>query len=378
MELSVLCENLNRAITIVSRLVSSKSQLPILNNILLATDNGRLRLSATNLETGINYWVGAKVEKEGAITIPARILGEFITSLSSGKASLSCSENILKIVCGGVSATFNGIAAEEFPKIPVLVGEPTLEFNPPVFVEAISKVAFAAATDEGRQVLTGVRWVIGDEGFLLAATDGYRLSVKKIMAGRKTGKKENIDLLIPAKALLEIVRILGEAKEKKAKEEKRSIEMRVTPGENQVIFEIDDVGLVTRLLEGQFPNFEKIIPASSTTKTVIDTSELLKAVRVAAIFARDSANLVKLKAEKDRVTISANAPQVGENTTIIEAKTEGEESEIAFNCRYLLDLLSGASCERVSLETSGSLRPGVFRFVGDDSFLHIIMPVKVQ
>lgn len=378
MKLFVLQENLNKGLTAVCRLVTGKAQLPILNNVLLATDNGRLKLSATNLEMGINFWLGARVDKEGAITVPARMLGEFIASLPGEKVELTLSEGMLKVICGGVEATFNSIAAGEFPTIPVLAGEPTFLLPSDVFRRAVSCTAFAAAADEGRQVLTGVKWIFRGDEFTMAATDGYRLSVKKFRLGKKK-KDEEGELLIPARALLEMVKILGEDRQRKPDpKEKEEVRVRVTPEANQAIFEVNDTGLVTRLLEGQFPNFEKIIPKDSTTKAVLDTVDFLKAIRVAAIFARDSANLVKLKIEKDTLRVSANAPQVGGNVSTIEAKTDGEECEIAFNCRYLLDLLSGATSERVSMETSGPLRPGVFRFVGDDSFLHVIMPVRVQ
>ena len=376
MKLFVLQENLNRGLSVVGRLVAGKTQLPILNNVLLATDKGRLRLSATNLEMGINFWVGAKIEEEGAITVPARMLGEFIASLPGEKVELALSDGVLKAVSGGVEATFNGIAAGEFPAVPVLVGEPTLLLASSIFSQAVSCTAFAAATDEGRQVLTGVKWIFRGDEFIIAATDGYRLSVKKFKT--KT-KREDGELLIPARALQEVVKILEEEKPKKSKtEEKEEVKVRVTPEANQAIFEIGDTGLVTRLLEGQFPNFEKIIPKESATKTTIDTADFLRAVRVAAIFARDSANLVKLKIEKNLLKISSNTPQVGANMSTIEAKTEGEECEIAFNCRYLLDFLSGVAGGRLLLEVNGPLHPGVLKLVGDDSFLHVIMPVRVQ
>lgn len=376
MKLFVLQENLNRGLSAVGRLVAGKAQLPILNNVLLATDKGRLRLSTTNLEMGINFWVGAKIDEEGAITAPARMLGEFVASLPGGKVELTLSGGILKAVSVGVEATFNGIAAGEFPAVPVLVGEPTLLLGSSIFRQAVSCTAFAAATDEGRQALTGVKWIFRGEEFVMAATDGYRLSVKKFKIKRKEGDGE---LLIPARALQEVVKILGEEKPKKPKTgEGEEVRIRVTPEANQAIFEVGDAGLVTRLLEGQFPNFEKIIPKESATKTTIDAADFLKAIRVAAIFARDSANLVKLKIEKSLLRVSANAPQVGENASTIEVKTEGEECEIAFNCRYLLDFLSGVVGERLLLETNGPLRPGVLKLAGDDSFLHVIMPVRVQ
>lgn len=368
MEVSCLQENLNKGLTITSRLITGKAQLPILGNILLATEEGRLRLSATNLEMGINLWLGAKVEKEGKITVPARIFTEFIASLPAEKVELSLSENILKVSCLSFEASFNTLSAAEFPAIPDSLAKPAILLPAEVFSAAVSCVAFAAAQDEGRPTLTGVKWIKGEKSLKMAATDGYRLSVKSLpLAGSLTE-----DLILPAKSLIEAARIAQDAGEGE------EIKMGVTPESNQAIFAWENAVLATRLIEGQFPSFEKIIPPSFLTRLVLEKETLVKSVKIASLFARDSANVIKWKIEKGTLQISANSPQVGENVSTLEAKVEGEDNEIAFNSRYLLDFLQAVSADELIFEMTGPLNPGVFKPVGDDSYLHLIMPVRVQ
>ena len=372
--MKVLClqENLNKALSVVSRLVSTKTQLPALGNILIATEKGRLKLSATDLETGISLWLGAKVEKEGGLTLPARVLTELVASLPAGKIDLEAQEEILHLTCEGYKVTLNGSPAKEFPLPPSSPRKPTFSFSPDFFNEAVAQVAFAAAQDEGRPVLTGVKWVRQDKGVFLVATDGYRLSLKKTPL-----EPESLagDLIVPARTLLEVAHAAQGERQEKGEEE---ITMSLLPGENQASFSFKDMEITTRLIEGEFPDFSKIIPSSFTTKVAIEKEVLLKATRVASIFARDSANIVKWKVEKGRLTVSANSPQVGENASEIEVKTEGEEGEIAFNFRFLLDFLGAVGSEEIIFEMSGALNPGVFKPSDDDSYLHIIMPVRVQ
>lgn len=367
MRVSVLQENLAKGLSIVSRSATTRAQLPILSNILLATEKERLKLSATDLETGINFYLGAKIEEKGAITIPAKVLFEFVSSLPAGKVSLETKGDSLKLSSGNFKAEINGIGAAEFPPIPSFSGKPTLTFEMKTFKEIIDQVAFAAAIDEGRPVLTGVRLTIKNDKLVLAATDGYRLSVKKLKNLLKTkGLKKT--LIIPARTLQEVVRIKEEGKVKILLMEKG----------NQVIFGLEDTEVVTRLIEGEFPPFEKIIPREKKTSLVVDREEMMKAVKIAAIFARETANIVKFKISNDKLQISANAPQVGRNESLVEAKIEGGENKIAFNFRYLLDFLNAVAVEEIVLEMTGPLNPGVFKPKGDSSYLHIIMPVRVQ
>lgn len=371
MKTSCLQENLNKGLTILNRIISSKTQLPILGNILLATDQNRLRLSATNLETSINFWLGAKNDQEGKITVPAKTLAELIASFPAEKVSLEGKADVLKISCGAHKASLNGLSANEFPPFFISKQKPEFSFPRELFLQAILRTAFAAAQDEGRPVLTGIKWSQDKEGLFLAATDGYRLSLQRTPL--VVGKWEK-DLIIPARALLETAHIAQE----KEGEGKEGVKIFLAKEENQISFSFDNVEIMTRLIEGEFPDFSKIIPQSFATRVVLDREALLGAMRIAAIFARGSANIVKWKIGKGKITFLANTPQVGEESSELEAKTEGEEGEIAFNFRYLLDFLNVIKSEEVVFEMSGPLNPGVFKPVGDDSLLHIIMPVRVQ
>ncbi len=374
MKLSVLQENLARGLATVSRSVASRAQLPVLSNILLTTDQGRLKLSATNLETGINHWLGAKVEKEGAISIPAKILAESVASLPTEKVELEARENNLLVNCGQYQAEFNGLAATEFPKIPSVKGKPDLSFASDSLTRAINQVAFAAAQDEGRPVLTGVLLLVKGKDLILAATDGYRLSLKKIPTtkGITESKELKKGLIIPSRTLTELARATGE------KEQEKNIGLTITERANQVIFSTPDTEIVSRLIEGKYPDYEKIIPNKGKTNLMIDVVELIRAVRAAAIFAREAANIIRFQIDKKGLEITANTAQVGRNRVRLEAKVKGVGSKIAFNSRYLLDFLGTIESEQINLEISGSLNPGVFTVKGDQSYLHIIMPVRVQ
>ena len=377
MKVQVLQENLIKALNTACRLISAKAQLPVLANILIATEENRLKIASTNLEMGATIWIGAKIEKEGAITLPSRILQEFISSLPAEKIDLEVKENIASLTCGLNKALFNGIAASEFPVLPKSEKK-VFVFPGPIFLEAISQVAFASASDEGRPILTGVSVKTDGKLLTFAATDGYRLSVKKIELEKvaiEESKKEKVkSLVIPAKSLIEVGRILTEQQ----KQEKNLVEMGLTKDENQAVFTFPDIELSTRLLEGEFPDYEKIIPTEYTSKIFLDKEELNQAVKIASIFARDSANIVRLKFTEGKLTISANSPQVGENTSEIGAKIEGEGGEIAFNYRFLLDFLNSVTAGEVVFEMTGPLNPGVFKVKDDPSLIHIIMPVRLQ
>lgn len=373
MKLSILQENLNYGLNVVSRVVSNKAQLPILNNILLTTDKGRLKLSATNLETGINFWLGAKIEKEGAISIPAKIIAEYVACLSSEKINLEIKENSLWVSDSSSQASFIGLPASEFPIVPTLKEKPEISLKSKELFLAIPQVAFAAAQDEGRPVLTGVLIQNREEGLVLVATDGYRLSLKRLSGFQEIQQIAEFQkgLLIPAKTLIEAEKIINKGEEK-------TLSLTITPENNQIIFSTPEVEIISRLIEGKFPDFAKIIPQKKTTKVVVDTQSLFQAVRTAAIFARESANIIKFKIQDSKLKVMSNAPQTGDNIIEIEAKTEGKEEKIAFNSRYLLDFLNSANSELINFEMTDSLSPGVFTPINDKSYLHIIMPVRVQ
>jgi len=369
MKLIVLQENLSKAVGIAEKFTSTKTQLPILANICLKTEKERLKIQATNLEVGLSLWLGAQIKNKGEITIPARVFSEFINSLPKEKVHLELKDKILTVSCGSFSADFTGISAEEFPPLPT-VGEKKPELNLPfsLFLPAMEKVCFAAAHDEGRPVLTGVKLEPKEKKLVLVATDGYRLSIQEIEKGKMEIPSA---LIIPARSLLEILRLASGSEEEE-------IGLSFTEKGNQIIFSLLDTEIVTRLIEGEFPEYQKIIPDSFSTQVKLEKEAFLRALKVAAIFARDSANIVRFKIEENSLTISANSPQIGKNKTKIEAGVRGKESRIAFNVRFLLEFLSKISEEEIIFEMSNSLNPGVFKIAKDPSYLHIIMPVRVQ
>lgn len=372
MKVSLLQENLNKAISIVSRTISNRAQLPILANILMITEPGKLKLATTNLETGISVWQSAKVDQKGKTTIPAKIFSELVATLPQETVNLELEQEKLKVGCGSFKAVVNGLSADEFPPIPSLktsAGKGEIRLKKELIKEAIEQAAVAAGIDDSRPVFTGIKLEICPTGLRLAATDGYRLSVKTVNDFKLSTVKKT--LIVPARALLELARSLDF-------DSSDELVLAPTDEEKQLIFSLPNLEIVSRLLEGEFPDFDKIVPKSSGTKIEVDTGELRQAVKAAAVFARDSANIVKFKINSKGLTISANAPQVGENEVGVEAKKTGDDCEIAFNSRYLLEMLAVVKAKTLSLECSGPLAPGLFKIPGDSSWLHIIMPVRVQ
>jgi DNA polymerase-3 subunit beta len=382
MKVSCLQENLAKGLAIVGRAVASRSTLPVLANILLATDQGRLKLAATNLELGITCWIGAKVEEEGATTVPARLLGEFVNSLPNDKIDLALTvrTQTLHLACQRYVANIKGIDAEEFPLIPTVADTPTVALEPDLLREMIGQVAFAAAADDSRPVLAGVLMSFRDNSLTLAAADGFRLSVRTATieppAAGSLAALAGLDVIVPARAMQEVARIAAEGKD--------PVEVTVTPNKNQVLFHMSNVDLVSRLVEGAFPNYQQIIPKEYKTRAVLSTSDFLKATKIASFFARDAANIVRLNVipgEEElvpgRVTVAATAAEVGDNLNEIDAVVEGQPLQIAFNARYLTDVLSVLTTAQVGLEASTSSSPGVVRPVGVEGFTHVLMPMHV-
>jgi len=367
MIINILQENLLAALSRIARIVPVKPQLPIVQNVLLSTEEKRLKVVATSLDITETVWVGSKVEKEGGICVSARLLLEFVSSLPKGTVRLAEKDGGLIVQCGGFRAVIPGIPANEFPPVSVLEKQHETVMEKGGILDAIERVVFSAATDEGRPLLTGVRIIQKEGETVFAATDGYRLSVKRVSL--KT--KEGLDLLVPGRALSEVVKTCFEEKEVK------EISM-IKPAEGQVAFVIGDTEIQTRLIDGDYPNFEKIIPTKHNTRLLVEKEVLARAIKSAAIFARDSANIIRFHIENQTFTVSANTPQVGEDEVVVEAKIDGEGGDIAFNSRFLLDFLANYKEGEVLFEMTGSLNPGVFRPPKDDSYLHIIMPVRVQ
>lgn len=377
MKLSCLQENLKRGLATVSHAVAGKSTLPVLSNVLLSTDGGRLRLAATNLEVGITHWIGAKVEEEGAVTIPAKLLSDVVNSLPNDKVTLTLDPRTqtVKVECARFTSNIKGIEAEEFPTIPTFSDrEPTISLPPDLLRDAIEKVAFAAAADETRAVLIGVLVRLRGSTILFAAADGFRLATRTLTLPEPVAEPQ--EFIVPARALSELARIIGDTD--------NPIAITLTPGGGQALFHTETTELVSRLIEGKFPDFERIIPSQYTTRTVLDTAELSKAVKLASFFATASQNVVKLTMEPGgelgpgRLVISANAAEVGDNTGELDGLINGDGGQIALNVRYLSEALAAMKTAQVALETQTPQSPGVFKPVGQDGYVHIIMPMSIR
>lgn len=377
MKIIVLQENLARNLNLVGRVISSKSQLPILQNILISAQKGRIKLCATNLESSLSVWTGGKIEKEGEITVSAKLLTELVASLLPGKVTLySQEDSLLKAESVGFKSSLNCLSAADFPPLASISGKAQINWPANLFVLVCSSVVFSASIDEARPVLNGV--LIKNKAnkeVELVATDGYRLSIKTVSLGKQNLQEQVI--LIPARALLEAGRITQEARENQG-ETKKEVGLSIFPDTSQAVFSWEDVELSTRLLDGQFPDYEKIIPQGFSTRIIFDKEELQRAVKIASVFARNTANIIKFKVQGSRLKVSANAPQVGEGECEISVEQEGEDNEIAFNYRYVLDFLNSTPSPKVEMQMTTPLNPAVFRPEKDNSYLHVIMPVRVQ
>lgn len=367
MKLSILQENLLRGLTTTGRIVSSRPQVPILQNVLLRTTGGRLLVETTSLDLTETTWCDGKIIKEGSACVSAKLLSEYVSSLPAQALELTEKEGSLVVSSQGFQATIAGVPSSEFPPTPTSGRGTKSPVDTTLFVAALSRVLFAASLDEARPLLSGVRFQTHGKTTTMVATDGYRLSKKEVQLGMSDG----LDVIVSARALLEVVHICREEKEVKRLDV-------ATTDDGQLVFVVGDTELYTRRIDGEYPSVDKIIPTAWSTRAILDREAFIRAAKSAAIFARDNANIVRLRVGDERVVISANAPSVGENTIDVEAKVEGEGGEIAFNSRFLLEFLSVYPEDQVVFEMTGSLNPGVFRPPNDPSFFHIIMPVRVQ
>ena len=374
MKLSCLQENLNRGLGIIGRAVASRTTLPITQNVLITTDESQLKLAATNLEIAISCWIGAKIESEGSITIPARVLTEFVGSLPSDIISLNLKHHTLELKCGRYEARINGLDAADFPPIPQVGDGFTTKVKAEDLKQAISLVAFAAATEESRPVLTGVQTEFEGSKLTMAAADGFRLAVHRTTLAEPV--KEKVAMIIPAKAYHELNRLMTA--------DDQEIEITLNAQKSQVLFKLKGIEMVSQLIQGAFPNYSQLIPQTYGTKARIDVAEFLRAIKMAAIFARDGSGIARVivtpgaTPEAGKITISARADEIGDNIGEIDALVDGEAAKIAFNARYLADVLSVVKQAQVSLEVTTPSNPGVIRPVGTDNYDHVVMPMFVQ
>lgn len=362
MKLQVTQENLNRALNSVARVANSRGTLPILANVLIKTSNNRLSLSATNLDIAITHYIGAKVSEEGSITVPARLMQDFVGSLPDGVIELDLQETKLHVSTDQYKSIVNGIVADDFPVMPAITKGKNWTVPGDIFKKALQQVVFAASNDETRPVLTGVLLQTIDGNLYMAATDSYRLTEKRL------GKnKEEIRLLIPASSLQDLLRVLGDGNES----------VKITHDEQQILFQVGDIELVTRLLDGKYPDYRKLIPASFKSQATLKRADLINVTKVSSLFARESAGSVTIELKKadKSLSIRSIASQLGENTATAEAEITGDGS-ITLNSRYLLDALGALSGETVTFGFNGKLEPTLLGDPANDDYQHIIMPLK--
>ena len=375
MNVSVLQENLAQGLSIVSRAVSARSTLPVLGNVLIATDDGRLRLSATNLELGITCWIGAKIQEEGSTTVPARTFAELVGTLSDKQVdmSLNVRTQVLNVRCGASNTDLKCIDAQEFPPMPTPDLSAGMQINVTDLKEMIQQVAFAASTDEARPILTGVLVDVRENKIVLSAADGFRLSIRR--AELSSAVPRPIHAVIPARALIELARISSDGEQ--------AVTMVMPPGRGQVIFHMKNVELVSQLIEGSFPELDQLVPRSFNTRAILSTSQFLKACKQAEIFAREGSHIARVnilnggELEPGQVEITGQSEETGYNQTVVDATIEGKPQLIAFNVRFLREVLDVIKTPNVVLETISDASPGVVKPVGEDTFLHVIMPMHL-
>ena len=376
MHLTCLKENLSKGLSIVSRAVATRTTLPITQNVVLTTDQGRLKLSSTNLEIAISTWIGAEIQVEGSITIPARILTEFVNSLPSEAIEI---EQIdaplgLSLKCKRSQTSINGNPIEDFPPIPTVDSGVVANISVGELKKAISHVVFAAATEDSRPVLTGVKCDITGETFTLAAADGFRLAV--YTGNLSAPVEESLQFIIPGKSLSEISRLAGSQTD--------DVMFTVTPSKSQALIKLENIELVSQLIQGSFPDYNQLLPEKYDNKVVVTQEQFLAATKTAAIFARDGSGIIRLQStgsgKDSRLMISSRAEEIGESEGEVDATVESgsNDMKIAFNARYLSEVLDVLGQGNVVLETTSPSSPGVIKAEGTDNYIHVVMPMFVQ
>lgn len=369
MKIIVQSGELKRGLGIVSRGVSPRPQLPILSGVLFKASGNEVSLTATDLE--VSFWlrITAKVEEEGEVVIPAKIFSELVSGLPSGNVTISSEKHVVKIVVDEIVSEIVGQGAEDFPSIP-RANKSQVVIRSSDFRQKVDRVCVSAARDDTRPVLTGVLWEINNEKVSLVATDGYRLGVDRLTLSKTELDKES-RIILPARSLQEVSKMLGETGAD-------DFSLEFNKSKQQVIFKVDEVEMTSRLIAGEFPPYQQIMPNTYSSKASFGKEELLEGVKRASLFARDNANIVKLQMNKEGLLVKAESSQVGTSVSKIPLEMEGDEITVAFNARYLLDFLTTSTAETVVWETEGELKPSVFKNEKEESWIQVVMPVRVQ
>lgn len=365
MKFSCLQQDLLPILQAVSRSVSAHPTIPVLSNILFSTEGKKLKVAATNLEVGVIKYLPVGTQEPGDLTIPAKILVELISSLPPSQLTIETSGEIMTVLSGKFKATINGISANEFPVIPLPTGK-EVSFKKEVFLSC-QHILFSAAIDEGRPTLTGILTFTEGGKLNLVATDGFRLAHRQVSLPEGKLIFKNI---IPKKTFEELLRIITE-------EEIEEITISTSDNQNQAIFKLGSTVVSSRLIEGSFPNWEKIIPTTSSTRLVMDKEVFLNALKLASVFAKNEANIIEFNISPEAILVKSASLQLGSQESEIEGQIEGEKLQIAFNCRFLLEAVSNSPASQLLIEFAGPLSPALLKPIGVEGLQFVVMPVKL-
>ncbi len=376
MKISVLQENLAKALSYVNRAVSTRPNIPVLANVLIEADKGKIKLSATNLEVGISTWIGSEVSEPGKLTVSAKLLSEFVSSLKKGKVEMSEKDQMFAVNFVDNKAQFFIIPAEDFPKVPEAEGEVLLEVNAFKLADSIAKTSFSAGVDESRPVLTGVLMIAQEKKLTLVGVDGFRLSKKEVEL-EKPVKQEIFKEIVPARSLMEVEKMIREVSDEKA-----IVKIYYLGAKNQILFKIGDIEFSTRLIEGEFPEYEKIIPKDNVVQFTVAREELGNILKIVSIFARNvigNKTKFKIEAEEKKLSLSANVIDIGKNESKVEIQDlRGDDFETGFNIKFLTDMISAVKSKEIQFQSNGPTAPGVFIDPEDKDYIHIIMPMRLD
>lgn len=377
--MKIICtqENLNKALNIVGKVINKNTTLPILNNVLLKTDKKGLQISSTNLEIAVNYWIGGKIEEEGDITVPTKLFANFISNLPSGNVEIKTREDMVNVKCDGYKINIKGVDAREYPLSPKIEAEPFVKIKSDAFKKALMQVLPSVSVSESRMEITGVLFDFSDiknNKIVLVSTDSYRLAEKTIEVLPESVDKEALEVLgnlksviVPRNTVQELVRDLGEENEM----------LEITISENQIVFDFGSANILSRLIEGNYPDYKQIIPEKFLSTAYINTKDISHAVRIAGFFSASSNNSVKFRLDaSNRVEISSEANEIGNNNAKIEAKVTGKDLEVVYNYKYLMDGFGSIMGDEVVLSANDENAPSVMKSVSDESFVYIIMPIR--
>ena len=357
-------KDLFEAVQTAGRAVSSRSSLPILGHLLVRSEEDRLRIAATDLEIGMECVAPAKVEEHGCLTAPARIVTDVLSALPDSDVAISVDEsNVVNLKCDTSDYTILGLPAEDFPMLPEVKDDVSFKMEKSILRESIRRTIFAVSTEEARPQLTGVLLVLGDD-LRFISTDTHRLCVQNSPVISAQGEAQAI---VPHRAMAELSRLLTE--------DEGEVSVSISP--SQILFKVDEVSLVSRLIEGQFPNFERVIPAEHDRKLIVPISQFLPGLRRASIVARENSNRVIVRTANEMLVVTAESGSVGKAYEEVEVIKEGEDVEMAFNAKYLMDVLGVTEAEAIEVELSGSLSPAVIRGQGEEGYLYVVMPMQI-